>query len=80
MMEEKDIIIYPEFCYIHSFKLELVEAKIKFDLFKNKTGQYIVVSSNLEQHDKSVTFYRDYDHLSSVFKEEFTEIEMLYWK
>lgn len=79
-MNEEDKIIFPEFKYVQSFDVNSIATKTRFDLYKNEAGQYITVNNDIECFHKSVMFYRDYEHLTSVFKEEFTELEMLYWK
>jgi len=79
-MEEPDKIVFPEFQYIQSFEVDWGLIRYRFDLFKNVSGQYVTLQTDMDHFHRSVMFYRDYTHLASVFDEDVSEIEMLYWK
>jgi len=79
-MEDSDKILFPEFQYLQSFEVDCGLIKYRFDLFKNVSGQYVTVQTDMDHFHRSVMFYRDYEHLTSVFEEDVSEIEMSYWK
>jgi len=79
-MNGSDRIVFPEFEYVITFEINHVVTYTQYDLFKNQSGQYVTVATDLENNHKTVVFYRNYKHLASVFSTDFTEIEMLIWR
>jgi hypothetical protein len=67
----------PEFKFVKEVGLDMIATHMQFEIYKNKDKQYLVVNS--DESDKTITFYKDSDHLESVFSDDFSKEEIQTW-
>lgn len=65
-------MIPSEFKYVRHFRIDMQE----FDLYESEDGRYITECLDTETHERTELLYSDFQLLSSVFSDEFTEAEL----
>jgi len=63
-MEATDKIVFPELEYVQSFEIDMGLIRYRFDLFKNVSGRYLTVQTDVDHFHRSAMFYQDYEHLA----------------
>tara|TARA_R110002050_G_scaffold253628_1_gene391829 strand:+ start:6720 stop:6947 length:228 start_codon:yes stop_codon:yes gene_type:complete len=68
----------PEFLFIKEVHLPLIAMPMRFEIYRNKDNQFLVVTS--DETNKSITFYPNFDLLESVYSDDFSVEEINSWR